>query len=343
MSSTVEPASGTICVTGASGFVGSHVVAAFLARGHHVRGTVRNPDDDAKCAHLNELDSASTNLELVAADLLEPGSFDEAVAGCAAVVHTAAVARLTAKDPQREIVDPSVDGVNNVIASVRKADSVKVFVQTSSMAAVMSSPKPGHAYTEEDWNEQATLTTDPYGLAKTLAERAVWEFAEEAGAPRCVAINPTLVLGPVWTKAHANTSPSVIRDMVSGGYPANPKFHFGVVDARDVGTAHVRAVEREVTGRHILAADALWLHQMAGVLRDAYPDRGVSIRRLPNFIMYLVSIFDKRIDRKMLRALLDKEVRVDNTHSRESLGLEYRSLSESLRDTAQSLIDRDFA
>ena len=332
-----------MCVTGASGFVGTHVVAAFLERGHRVRGTVRDTGDDAKCAHLRELSGANERLELVDADLLEPGSFDSAVEGCGAVVHTAAVAKLTSKDPQRDIVDPSVHGVENVISAVRIASCARVFVQTSSMAAVTNAPDPTREYSEADWNDTATLERDPYGLAKAQAERAVWEFAEEPGAPRCVAINPTLVLGPVWTKAHANTSPSVIRDVVRGSYPANPKFHFGLVDGRDVGLAHALAVEKDVTGRHILVADALWMKEIAEVLREAYPKRSISHRELPNFIMFFASLFDKRIDRASLRALLDKEIRLDNTRSRENLGLAYRPVKQSLIDTAQSLIEHGFA
>ncbi|MGE0788088.1 MAG: NAD-dependent epimerase/dehydratase family protein [Sandaracinaceae bacterium] len=341
--STVEPGSGVVCVTGASGFVGTHVVHAMLRRGHRVRATVRDPDDTKKCAHLLALDGADERLELVPGDLLTEGSFDRAVEGCAAVVHTAAVALLTAKDPQRQIVDPSVRGVTNVLGSVRRAGGVKVFVQTSSMAAMVSTPVAGKRYQEGDWNEEAKLHNDPYGLAKTLAERAVWRFAEEDGAPRCVAINPALVLGPLYVKAHVRSSPSVLRDLLVGTFPAIPRFQFGVVDGREVGDAHALGVERDVMGRFLLVAEPLWLREIADVLRPHYPDRKITKRQLPNFLMYVASLFDKRVDRTMLDQLLDKTIGFDNTRSRDVLGVDYRPAERTVLDTAASMIGRGFA
>lgn len=339
---TLAPGDAPVCVTGASGFVGSHVVQELLRRGHVVRGTVRDPGDDAKCAHLRAFEGAE-RLELTRADLFEEGGFDDAVAGCGAVVHTAAVAMLTADDPQKKIVDPSVNGVRNVLGSVRRDGGVRVFVQTSSMAAIVGCPEPGRTYSEDDWNEAATLKTDPYGLAKASAEREVWRFADEDGAPRCVAINPSLVLGPLYSKKHLRASPSVVRDLLTGTFPAVPKLHFGVVDGRDVGAAHANAVEQAVSGRFLLAAGTFWMREMAELLASRYPDRKIRTWELPNPVMYLASLFDKRIDRAMLDQLLGKRVALDSTRSREVLGLDYRSAEDSLSDTAESLIAGGYA
>ena len=134
--SAVLPGGGIVCVTGASGFIGSHIVEHLLERGHAVRATVRDPENREKVAHL--LDMAERHpgtLELHRGDLLEAGSFDAALDGAAALVHTAAVARFTARDPQREIVDPSIEGVNNVLSSVRKAGTVPVSAMFWSGAA----------------------------------------------------------------------------------------------------------------------------------------------------------------------------------------------------------------
>ncbi len=339
----LAPGDAPVCVTGASGFVGSHVVDELLRRGHVVRGTVRDPRDEAKTAHLRAMEGAADRLTLYAADLMEEGGFDEAFRGCGAVVHTAAVAMLTADDPQRKIVDPSVRGVGHAIASARAAGSVRVFVQTSSMAAVNNRPAPGRTYDEADWNDEATLKADPYGLAKAQAERAVWRYAEEDGAPRCVAINPGLVLGPVWTDAHVRSSPSVVRDLLTGTFPAAPRFCFAMVDGRDVAAAHANAIEREVDGRFLLAAGARWMREMALTLKERYPTRKIRTFELPNWAMYIASLFDKRVDRATLDALLGKEVRLDATRSREVLGVAYREVERSIVDTAESLIARGSA
>ena len=79
----------TVCVTGASGFIASHCVQQLLATGYTVHGTVRSLENREKVAHLEALPFAATRLKLFEADLLVDGSFDAAVAGCDAVLHTA--------------------------------------------------------------------------------------------------------------------------------------------------------------------------------------------------------------------------------------------------------------
>ena len=108
---------GTVCVTGASGFVGSQIVALLLAQGYGVRATVRSLHDPGKYNFLSGLPGADERLELVEGDLLQEGSYDSAVAGCTAVIHAASPYFLDAEDPQRELVDPAVNGTLNVLNS----------------------------------------------------------------------------------------------------------------------------------------------------------------------------------------------------------------------------------
>ena len=189
--------SGPVCITGATGFVGSHVVEAFLAAGIPVRAAVRSPDDEEKTAHLKAMaERHGTDLTFHEANLREPGSFDEAVAGCEGVIHVAAVARLAAPNPQAQIVDPSIEGAKNVLSAATKA-GVRRVILTSSIAAIGSyRASQDHPLTEADWNEQSTAETDAYGYAKTAAERAVNAFA--AASAGCDTHTHTLT-------AHAHT------------------------------------------------------------------------------------------------------------------------------------------
>ena len=97
------------CVTGASGFIGSHLVKTLLEQGNTVRATVRHADSEPKTAHLKAL-SGSDRLTLHSADLMVEGAFDDIIAGCQSVFHVASAVYLTADDPQREIVEPAVQG-----------------------------------------------------------------------------------------------------------------------------------------------------------------------------------------------------------------------------------------
>ncbi len=334
-----------VCVTGASGFIGSHIVDRLLARGHQVRATVRNPDDAEKTTHLKQMaERHPGTLELHRADLLELGSFDTVIDGCAGLIHTAAVARFSAKDPQREIVAPSVDGVNNVLSAVRKAGSVRRIVQTSSAAAVYSQPRPGVVYDETHWNDEATVKSDPYGLAKTRAERSVWSFVEALDDVSAVSINPVLVLGEPFTAAHVRTSLGVFRDLLVGTFPAVPRFWFNLVDVRDVADAHIKALEDDtIEGRFLLSHTGMWMRDMAGDLERLLPQYAIQTGQLPNIAMWVAAVFDPRLTFATLRQLLGRAAPVDNTRSRDVLGIEYADLDETFRMTAAALVEKGFA
>lgn len=334
-----------VCVTGASGFIASHVVDQLLRGGYRVRGTVRDPGDAAKTAHLRALaEDSGGELELVAADLTEPGAFDEAVRDCPWVCHTASSVRLHAKDPQREIVDVAVDGTTNVLKSVAAAGQARRVVLTSSIAAVIDEEKlQGHTFTEEHWNESARVDVNPYPLSKTLAERAAWDFVKaqpEGEGFDMVVINPAWVIGPVMAKVHGRSSPSAIRDLLTGKFPLAPKLGLNCVDVRDVALAHVRALQRpQAEGRFIISNRGTDMTTMAKLLRQTFPGGKAPRFAMPNPLMYVVAIFDKRITWAFLRRNLGPATRIDNRKSREVLGIEYRPVEESVRATGQSFID----
>ena len=115
----------TVAVTGATGYIGSHVVRALLEADYTVHAAVRNETDEAKVGPLRKLtESASGKGKLVffgGADLFQEGSFDQAFAGCDAVIHTAAIVEvLSQKDAQKTVVDPSY-GIGAALTSSDQA------------------------------------------------------------------------------------------------------------------------------------------------------------------------------------------------------------------------------
>ncbi|MBA0771548.1 hypothetical protein Gotri_007046 [Gossypium trilobum] len=95
---------GKVCVTGAAGFLASWLVKRLLLSGYHVIGTVRDPANEKKLAHLWRLDGAKERLKLVRADLLEEGSFDDAIMGCQGVFHTASPVIKPSFDPKAYVL-----------------------------------------------------------------------------------------------------------------------------------------------------------------------------------------------------------------------------------------------
>jgi dihydroflavonol-4-reductase len=330
-----------VCVTGASGFVASWLVRELLERGVHVRGTVRRA---SSVPHLQSLPGAKDRLELVEADLLAPASFEAAVQGCAVVFHTASPYVIQVDDPQRDLVDPAVNGTRGVLAACRRAPTVARVVLTSSMAAVTDEPGADRVLTEADWNEKSTLQRNPYYLSKTLAERAAWAFmTREHPAFDLVAMNPFVIMGPSLSPG-LNVSNKIVADLVNGVYPGILSMTWGIVDVRDVAHAHVRAAEvRSAHGRYLLAQEAVSMRTIVGWLRDAgygtgtrLPSRGLD-NPFGNLLVRLNSYVQPAGVGSYLRTHIGRVPRYDMRKAREELGLSLRPTRDTVLDTARDL------
>jgi nucleoside-diphosphate-sugar epimerase len=338
---------GRACVTGAAGFLASHVIAELLRRGYEVVGTVRDPGDAARTQHLRRL-PGHDRLELRPADLLRPGSFDTLVADCAHVLHTASPVILSARDPARTIVAPAVDGTRNVFGAIARANAtsrrIERVVLTSSIAAVRDDTRPAdHVLTEADWNDSSTLRDDPYPRAKALAERAAWATHADLPTerrPALVVVNPTVVFGPVLAPAHGHGSARVVLELLRGRPWLCPRLHLPLVDVRDVALAHVEALERpQAEGRHILFAEGRWLGEIARTLREAHPGRPIPRRAAPDWLVRLAAPFVPGLSTAFLRRHLGVARRISADKARRELGIDFRSVDDTIRDTATSLID----
>eukprot|EP00413_Alexandrium_margalefii_P039383 CAMPEP_0204580458 /NCGR_PEP_ID=MMETSP0661-20131031/44074_1 /ASSEMBLY_ACC=CAM_ASM_000606 /TAXON_ID=109239 /ORGANISM="Alexandrium margalefi, Strain AMGDE01CS-322" /LENGTH=331 /DNA_ID=CAMNT_0051589547 /DNA_START=62 /DNA_END=1056 /DNA_ORIENTATION=+ len=314
-----------VTVTGASGFIGAHIVRECLERGYKVNACVRNKADPKNQFLLDMAkDIGKGNIELFSADLLAPGAYDEAVSAADAVIHAAAqVDPGKIKDPMKDMVEPSTEGVRNILSSVDKF-KVKHYVHTSSMAAVGGAA--GRPSTEDDWST-VTIKEIPYNFAKTEAEKLVWSMT--AGKPYTVScINPSMVFGPCLAKPHAKASPYVFRQALFGN--KQPNQPYSVVDVRDVAKAHVEAMLRpEANGkRFILDGDepSIAVNDLIRKCREFFPQ-------------YL---FDdapgpKGWDEKLF-GRVPKRSGTDNTRSKTVLGISYMPMDKVIRDSVEAIV-----
>lgn len=140
----VAPKGSAVLITGAAGFIGSHIADQFLKHGYKVRGTTRSPEKNAWISDLFDKRYGPSNFELAAVpDMAEPNAFAQVVKGVSAVVHTASIFTM---DPNPDHVIPgTVAGTRNALDSAARETSVKRFVLTSSSTAALI-PKPNNPF-----------------------------------------------------------------------------------------------------------------------------------------------------------------------------------------------------
>jgi len=339
-------AEGLVTVTGASGYIGSHVVANLLARGRNVRATVRDAEDPIRVDHLNQLEiTEGGSLEIVEMDLFDEVSVHAAIAGCTDLIHTAAAVRISAKDPQKQIVDPSVVGTRNVVAAIDAARTVERFVHTSSTAAIRPMTwKNGETLTTKTWADDATLEGNPYGLAKVLAERIVRDWHSGGGEekPRMVTIHPSVVFGPPMSKIHLRGSLSFLNALVQRKVPVLIPIQINIVDVRDVAEAHVRALtEGQNAGRYLTVSGDMQFSEISRTLRDEYPELKTPRFTVPYLIALIFGpLFDRRITLSWARQHLRRKLYWDATPAERELGMSWKPARESVLESVPGLIEK---
>jgi dihydroflavonol-4-reductase len=243
----------TTLVTGASGFLGSHVARLLVERGERVRVLLR------PASNAGLLDGLA--LERVTGDLRDPASLESAVAGASTVYHVAADYRLWARDP-REIYESNVQGTRNLLEAAHRA-KVGRFVYTSTVGTV-AVPRDG-VLPDETIITSLEEMIGAYKRSKWLAEQEARKAAA-AGMP-VVIVNPTTPVGP----GDAKPTPTgrIIVDFLNRRMPAYVDTGLNFVSVEDAATGHLLAAERGRVGeRYILGGENLTLKQALTILSE---------------------------------------------------------------------------
>jgi len=349
MTEMVHDTSRPVMVTGATGYLAGWIVAKLLDHGYTVHAAVRDPDNEDKTAHLTARAAAAPGLiRFFKADLLDEGSYGPAMAGCQVVFHTASPFTTHVADPQRDLVDPAVEGTRNVLASVDETDSVERVVLTSSCAAIYGDNAdipgmPEGKLTEDVWNSSSSIEHQAYSYSKTQAEKAAWEMAKAQERWRLVAINPSFIIGPGLKAMRGAESFALVKQMADGTMKTGaPDLPIGAVDVRDVAEAHLRAAFiPEASGRHIVSAENTSLFELASRLREAHGDRWPFPKStLPNWLVWLVGpMINKALTRRVVSRNMGRPFVADNSRSRRALGLDYAPVSRAIVEMFDQMVE----
>ena len=329
----------TVLVSGGSGYIAGYLIRQLVSEGWAVRTTIRSLVREGEVRRLLAVDDSK--LTFFAADLTSDAGWVEAMAGCSHVAHVASPLPSNAVKHENELIIPARDGALRALRAARDA-GVKRFVMTSSAAAIAYGHGRGErTFTEADWTNVEHADAYPYVKSKTIAERAARDWvAAEGGSLEFCSINPSAVLGPVWSNDFS-ASIEAVKKLLEGALPGFPDFGFGIVDVRDVADIHVRALNApNMAGERFIASGPfLKMRDIGMILKERLgaEARKVPNRNLPDFLVKLSALFDPVV--KQVTGELGKVRNMDAGHAKAVLGWETRPPAESIVDTARSLID----
>jgi dihydroflavonol-4-reductase len=273
-----------IFVTGATGFVGSHVARSLAAAGAELRLLTRKT---SRTEHLEDLGA-----ELVMGDLLQPDNLRGAMAGCDALVHVAADYRLWVPDPKK-MYTANVDGTKALLRLARETGVPRV-VYTSSVAT-MGFLSDG-TIVDEETPVSIRNMIGHYKRSKFLAEQEA--IAAARLGQRVVILNPTTPIGS--DDAKPTPTGRIVVDFLNRKFPAYVDTGLNLVDVQAVAAMHVAALERGTSGeRYILGGENLTLKQildrMAAITGLPSPTM-----KVPHAVAMIFAFFDEWIAGRIL-------------------------------------------
>lgn len=332
---------GTVLVTGGTGYIGGEVIDQLLARGYCVHTTVRNAAKSEPRLRQRWPD-AGDRLKVFQADLMSDDGWAQANAECDAVAHVASPFPLGVPKNKDDLVIPATEGTLRALRFAHEA-GIDRFVQTSSAAAIAYGQKDKDHFDYTDWTD-LSRGVPPYIESKTVAERNARDWIAKH-APQMVfcSVNPVAVFGPVYDD-DLSTSVEMVKKLVDGSIPLIPNMGICVTDVRDVAEAHVRAIEApaaKVRGERLPTSQKfLWLEEMAAIIRNRAPEFAgkVPAKPMPDWLVRLLALFMPEM--KQIKGELGNIRDVCGKHTEEVLGFTFIPAEQTLEDTVRSLVEK---
>jgi dihydroflavonol-4-reductase len=325
-------------VTGATGFVGSHVARVLAEQGADLRLLVRSTSNPRNIQGLNA--------ERVIGDLRDPASIEKAISGCDVVFHVAADYRLWIRDPD-QMYGSNVEGTRTIIDAARKS-GVRRVVYTSSVATMGFTANGRPA--DEDSPVSLELMIGHYKRSKFMAEQVALAAGREAAREKAgsnvtevVVVNPTTPVGEQDIKP--TPTGRIVVDFLKKKFPAYVDTGLNLVDVDACARGHVAALEKGRSGeRYILGGENLTLKQILDKLGaiTGLPSPKVKV---PYFVALASGVVDELVTGRILhrepRATVEavkmsrKKMFVTSAKAERELGWKTIPVEDALRRAVQ--------
>lgn len=324
-----------VLLTGGTGFVGTHTVAALLEAGHDVKLLVRSPERVASSLTPLGLDR---DLEAVAGDVTDPETVERALEGCEAVIHGASVFSMDARkgDVMRRV---NVAGAETVLSAAVRRDLDPIVLVSSDLSLL----PPDDRVLKPDSPVSPPPERYPYCYTKGMAELVARSFQTE-GAP-VVSVMPPSLWGP--NDPHLGEGPLLARNVLRRRIPAVTPGGIEIADVRDTARVIAATIEPGRGPRsYLLAGHYLSLRDILRTLGRLTGRRFPAITMPRGVMLWIGSLTDALQRRTKTRLpwsreaiwILNCAARCDGSRVREDLGLEPRPIEETFADTVRWLL-----
>ncbi|KAF7869930.1 hypothetical protein EAF04_004714 [Stromatinia cepivora] len=351
----------SVLLTGASGFVASHILSLLIENGYKPAASVRSPPKADQILELHPEWKGKVEFVFVP-EITTPGAFDHVFkdqvkkGGFDYIIHTASPVTFSVKDVKKDLIDPAVRGTTEILTAAHELGGklVKRFVLLGSAVSVLDSfedlnAPEGKAYTEDDWNpateHDAVSSQSPllgYNVGKKNAELAAWSFVKEnKPAFELVVINPDVVIGPMLQPVPSPKNVNETNEFACYAFINDTHksvddavFAFwDFVDVRDVALLHIIALDSPLMAnkRNIMYSGPLSPQLVVNAIRKKFPELE---GRLPQ------GGDEKQVFPKDLHPTpLNNARSLEIFRQAEGQDWKYRTLEESIVGTVKSLLE----
>ncbi len=317
-------------VTGANGHLGRHLVRLLLDQGDTVIAVVRSQEAAASLP-------VHSRMDVRVSSLLDIDQLTRAFSGASGIFHVAAPTQMWARDPEREIVTPILEGTKNVLFAA-VALGISKIVYTSTAATVgLHQNRP---LDERAWN---LTTRHPQFRAKREVEQTLTAVADSKGVA-FISLCPPSVIGPGALKETPSLKP--YRQLREGTLSFLPPMKFHLLDVRDHARAQVKVMQAENQHhRYIVAGHYVDLRDVIAEISSLFPDLSLPRYTLPKQFFYGLSAMDalgalwtkqRELSWAVARECIGCDQRLDGSRLEKEYEVPFRTVRETLYDTMSS-------
>ncbi len=335
-----------ILVTGVSGFLGHHCAVELLKSGYFVKGSLRDLSrkNEVLDGIKKEIDPGE-KIEFVKLDLLSDDGWEDAVKGCEYILHVASPFSVEVPNHEDEYIKPILGGTIRALKYAQKG-KIKRFVLTSSavtmMGVVYDSKSNTGIVDAKDWTDPYSKKINTYIKAKTLGEKAAWDFYEKQpydSSMEMTVICPGGIYGPTLTGNISGFSLKGVHRMLTGHFKMTmiPPVGIPMSDVRDLAKIHVLAItEKKANGKRLIPTTptAHSFMEIAEILKENGYGK-VSTKKGPIFMIKLMSLFDREV--KGMVPIVGKTVSANNAETKKIFDWEPIPFKKTILDCAKSI------